>query len=60
MNQEQAFKLVFTVAAIVFCLTVIGFFLLALKIILLFTPEIHFMGFTIKNTITMIQSTTNY
>jgi len=49
MNQEQAFKLVFSLALIVFCLTIIGFFLLALKIFLLFTPELKFMGLSIKN-----------
>jgi hypothetical protein len=49
MNQEQVFKLVFVVAGGIFCLTVIGFFLLGVKIILLFTPEIQFMGLSFKN-----------
>ena len=49
MNQEQVFKLVFVVAVGIFCLTVIGFFLLGVKIILLFTPEIQFMGLSFKN-----------
>ena len=49
MNQETAFKIVFSLAIIVFCVTVVGFFLLAVKIILLFTPEIHMMGLIIKS-----------
>jgi len=49
MNQEQVFKLVFAVAVIIFCLTIIGFFLLAVKIILLFTPELKFMGISFRN-----------
>lgn len=56
MNQEQAFKFVFTLAVIVFCLTIIGFFMLALKIILLFTPEIKFMGLSIKNIVVITRT----
>lgn len=49
MNQETVFKLVFSVAAIVFCITVIGFFLLAIKIILLFYPQVQMFGLVIKS-----------
>ena len=49
MNQEVAFKLVFTIAAIVFCLVIVGFFLLAVKIILLFAPEVRMFGLVIQS-----------
>ena len=49
MNQEAVFKLVFGFAAIVFCLVVVGFFLLAVKIVLLFQPEVRMMGLVIKS-----------
>jgi hypothetical protein len=49
MNQEAVFKLVFTFAVIVFCLTIIGFFLLAVRIFLIFNPEAHVMGLVIKS-----------
>ncbi|MFH1412823.1 MAG: hypothetical protein ABIG10_02235 [bacterium] len=48
MWQETIFKIVFFLAVIVFIITAIGFFLLALKIILLFNDEIHFIGLTIS------------
>mgnify|MGYP000918306071 FL=1 len=41
------FKFVFALAIIVFCLVVVGIFLILMKILLLFTPEIHIMGLTI-------------
>ncbi|MFA5420724.1 MAG: hypothetical protein WC280_01715 [Patescibacteria group bacterium] len=44
---EGAFKFVFVLAIIVFCLVVIGIFLILLKIILLFNTEINLMGLTI-------------
>jgi len=50
-NQEIIFKIVFFIAFLVLCITVVGFFLLAIKIILLFTPEVNFMGMSIKNLI---------
>lgn len=49
MNQETVFKIIFFFAVIVFCLTIIGFFLLAVKIILIFMPEVRFMGLVIKS-----------
>lgn len=49
MNQEVVFKLVFTFAAIIFCIVVVGFFLLGVKVILLFQPEIRMMGLVIKS-----------
>ena len=49
MWQELVFKFVFFTAVVVFCLTVIGFFLLAIKIILLFVPEIKFVGLLITH-----------
>ncbi|MEI6378528.1 MAG: hypothetical protein WCO55_02625 [Candidatus Falkowbacteria bacterium] len=49
MNQETAFKIVFFFAVIVFCITIVGFFLLAVKIFLLFTPELRIMGLIIKS-----------
>lgn len=45
---EKAFKFVFFFAILLFCAVVIGIFLLILKIILLFTPELHIMGMLIK------------
>lgn len=44
MDPEKAFKIVFFIAVIVFCLVIIGLFLLAMKILLLFIPEITLMG----------------
>lgn len=44
---EGAFKFVFALAILVFCLVTIGLFLIILKIILLFNPEINIMGLTI-------------
>jgi hypothetical protein len=44
---EGAFKFVFVLAILVFCLVIIGVFLILLKIILLFNPEISLMGLTI-------------
>lgn len=45
---ETAFKIFFFVAVLVFCLTVIGIFLLILKILLLFYPQINFIGLVIR------------
>lgn len=44
---EGFFKFVFVTAIFVFCLVVIGIFLIILKILLLFNPEINLMGLTI-------------
>jgi hypothetical protein len=44
MNSEALFKFFFGLAIFVFCLVVIGIFLILIKIILLFTPEVHLMG----------------
>ncbi len=43
----MSFKIVFAIAAILFCVLIAGIFLLLLKILLLFTPEINIMGLTI-------------
>ncbi len=45
---EGAFKFVFGLAVFMFCLVTIGIFLIILKILLLFTPEIHLMGLLIR------------
>lgn len=44
---ETAFKVVFFLAVILFCAVVVGFFLLILKIILLFSDQIQIMGMLI-------------
>lgn len=49
MNQDFVFKLVFFFAVIVFCIVIVGFFLLGVKILLLFNPEIRMMGLVIKS-----------
>lgn len=49
MNQETVFKMIFAVAVVIFCLVIVGFFLLAVKIILLFTPELQVFGLVIKS-----------
>jgi hypothetical protein len=41
---EGAFKTFFVLAILVFCAVVIGLFLIAIKIILLFQPDVQFMG----------------
>lgn len=41
---EQIFKLVFFLAVLVFCVLIVGVFLLLCKILLLFSPELHLMG----------------
>lgn len=45
---EGTFKFVFGLAVFMFCLVTIGIFLIILKILLLFTPEIHLMGLYIR------------
>lgn len=44
MDMESAFKFFFFFAIIIFCAVVIGLFLIAIKIILLFQPDVQFMG----------------
>lgn len=41
---EQIFKAVFFLAVLVFCVLVVGVFLIICKLMLLFTPELHLMG----------------
>jgi hypothetical protein len=41
---EGAFKFLFFLAIVVFCLVVIGVFLIIVKILLLFQPAVHVMG----------------
>jgi len=41
---EGAFKTFFALAILVFCAVVIGLFLIVIKIILLFQPDVQFMG----------------
>jgi len=45
---EAAFKILFVLAVIVFCITVIGVFLVIAKVILMFQPQIHLMGLIIS------------
>ena len=51
MDQEKVFRLVFFIAFLVLCITMVGFFLLGIKIWLLFTPEVKLAGMSIKNLI---------
>jgi len=44
---EKIFRFLFILAALVYGLVFIGIFLVFLKILLLFTPEINIMGLTI-------------
>jgi hypothetical protein len=41
---ETVFKLFFALIVVIACLTVIGFFLLGIKIALLFAPQIQILG----------------
>lgn len=41
---EGAFKFLFVLAGLVFCLVVIGVFLVIVKVILLFQPQVYLMG----------------
>ncbi len=45
---EGFFKFLFFLAIIVFCLVVIGLFLVIIKIIILFYPQVHIMGLVIS------------
>jgi hypothetical protein len=44
---EGFFKFLFGLAVVVFCLVVIGIFLIILKVILMFQPQVHLMGLLI-------------
>ena len=44
---ENTFKFVFSLAVILFCLTIIGAFLLIIKVLLLTTDHIQIMGLII-------------
>jgi hypothetical protein len=48
MNMESIFKFLFGLAIFVFCLTSVGVFLLIIKIILMFQPEVHLLGLIIS------------
>jgi len=45
---ESAFKIFFALAVFVFCLVVVGVFLVIVKIILLFQPAVNLMGLIIS------------
>jgi len=45
---ENLFKFTFAFGVILAVIVVVGLFLLLLKIILLFAPELHLMGMTIS------------
>lgn len=44
---EKTFKAVFFIAILAFCVLIIGIFLLLLKVLLMFNPEIHLLGLVI-------------
>lgn len=48
-DMEAIFKFIFFLAIIIFCVVVVGFFLLGLKFTLNFIPEINLMGMTITS-----------
>lgn len=43
---EVAFKIVFFISIFAFCIMTVGIFLLIIKILLLFSPEINILGVT--------------
>jgi len=45
---ESAFKILFVLAVLVFCITTIGVFLIIAKVILMFQPQVHIMGLIIS------------
>ncbi len=47
MNSEGLFKFVFAIGILLFCLLAIGVCFLIIKIILMFMPQVHFMGLVI-------------
>jgi hypothetical protein len=52
---ELAFKIVFFIAVIAFCFVVVGLFLVFLKIMFLFSPQLTFMGINFTPVGQMIQ-----
>lgn len=44
---EKIFKFTFVLAIIIFCLIIVNLFLLILKIVLMFQPEINMLGLQI-------------
>jgi len=44
---ELAFKILFSLAVLVFCITTVGIFLIIVKIILMFQPQLNLMGLII-------------
>lgn len=44
LNSEGFFKFIFGFAIFLFCLITIGVFLVIIKIVLLFIPEVNIMG----------------
>lgn len=47
---EKTFKIVFGIAIIIFCIIVVAVFLLFIKFLFMFTPEISIMGVTLSPT----------
>jgi len=45
---ERIFKTLFVLGVIVFCLLIVGLFLLLLKLILVFNPQINIFGMIIQ------------
>lgn len=45
-GEELAFRTIFFLAAIIFCITIIGIFLVMIKILLMFVASITIMGIT--------------
>lgn len=48
MNLEKVFKVLFTLAIILFCLMCVGVFLLIVKILLMFYPQVNILGLVIQ------------
>lgn len=48
---ETAFKIVFFLAVIAFCFVIVGLFLLFIKILFLFGPQVELLGITFTPTI---------
>lgn len=45
---EKTFKTIFVLAVIVYSILMVGLFLLLIKIVLVFTPEVHILGVTLS------------
>ena len=41
---EKAFKFLFSFGVVLFCMVIIGFFLLAIKVMLMFSDQIQMLG----------------